>query len=392
MINLKYIIDVTDKNKAGLFYSVLERISRTREKNVVFNLSFYDSWLVSRIKRIFNIKSKERKNTFYYNNVEVQPIHLKRGIFDYLFIAIGLTDIVRMFDAKKIISKENISNKDIIYAHWGVSSGLIGHYLKKLVSCKLIICYHGSDIHTIPVKRKDIRHCLLKALKNADINVFVSHALFQSAKSLGYEEDNYKVIYNGVEDLYGVNTKNIEVKNFIKKYGLNIKNNSHVIGYIGNLKHVKGADLLPQITKEIAWKLPECTFVVAGDGELRKKIQDSCVNTTFIGHIERNDVALLLGMLDVLILPSRNEGLPLIIAEAKKCGVAVVASNVGGVNEILERENCISFDDDFVNKFSYRTVKLIDNGSINKPLSDSFLWESIITQESKMISGIRSGI
>lgn len=65
---------------------------------------------------------------------------------------------------------------------------------------------------------------------------------------------------------------------------------------------------------------------------------------------------LLLNCVDILILPSKNEGLPLIVVEAIKSGANVVASDVGGIREVIGVDKVVILGDDFVHRFSKRVA------------------------------------
>lgn len=394
MPRIKYIIDINEENKAGLYYSVLERVSRVNEDKVVYNLSFYDGKVISIFKNVFRIKPKKKKKNFSYKGMEITSLHIKRNIIDYVFILFGLSNIVRLLDAKRLAKNYKINNSDVVFAHWGVSSGIIGYYLKKAIECKLIICCHGSDVHSIPLKRNDIKKCLLKAFKYSDMNIFVSKALLNSARDLGYYGSNFSVIYNGVDEQYCNDISEQMVADFFSKYKISTCKSYLKIGFIGNLKSVKGADLLPQITRAIIGQNKNTQFVIAGDGELKDKIVRYCENTSFIGHIDKHEVPVLLSGIDILILPSRNEGLPLIIAEAKKCGVSVVAADVGGVSELLEKEYCIPLGDSFVDEFSSKVVEVSNSlsGMVSTGLDNRFLWSKIAQKELEIITNVNNKI
>jgi glycosyltransferase involved in cell wall biosynthesis len=88
--------------------------------------------------------------------------------------------------------------------------------------------------------------------------------------------------------------------------------------------------------------LPDVRFLLAGEGPERGALEalagelgvDDRVR--FLGH--RNDIPQLLAACDVMALPSSFEGLPVSVLEAMASGTAVVASNIGGVDEIV-RDN-----------------------------------------------------
>ena len=105
------------------------------------------------------------------------------------------------------------------------------------------------------------------------------------------------------------------------------------------------------------------------------------------GKVEPESVPELMNCLDVLILPSLNEGLPLVTLEALACGVNVVGSNVGGISE-SRKKNVFDLDDDFAQNISNRIIEIIENNEKPKPLSEEFSWNKAIEKEVGMYKNI----
>jgi len=107
---------------------------------------------------------------------------------------------------------------------------------------------------------------------------------------------------------------------------------SAVIGIAARLEPVKGVDI--GLRAFAAMQRP-ARLVIAGTGSqedaLRRLAADLGIagRVTFLGHVDA--MADFYRTLDVLLLPSRSEGLPLSLLEAQACGVPVVAADVGGV-------------------------------------------------------------
>jgi glycosyltransferase involved in cell wall biosynthesis len=86
--------------------------------------------------------------------------------------------------------------------------------------------------------------------------------------------------------------------------------------------------------------LPGLHVLFVGDGENRQAMQEYAARAGldkrihFLGY--RNDIASLLKLCDVCIQSSYNEGIPLSVAEAMACGIPVIASDVNGLNEIVQ--------------------------------------------------------
>ena len=112
-----------------------------------------------------------------------------------------------------------------------------------------------------------------------------------------------------------------------------------LIGMVGRLEAVKGPGFFVEAAKDISGKFPNARFLLVGEGalrrELEKRVNDLGIAGRFIFTGWREDVADILSCLDVLVLPSLNEAVGLVLLQAQARGVAVVASAVGGVAEAL---------------------------------------------------------
>ena len=119
------------------------------------------------------------------------------------------------------------------------------------------------------------------------------------------------------------------------------------IAFVGRLEEVKN----PQLFAEIAYALPEKEFHLYGDGSLRKCLTEKCIPNLFI-HGQVNNMDSVWGSIDLLLITSKAEGLPLVALEAMARGIIVIATPVGdlphfiksGENGFLAKENA----DDFV--------------------------------------------
>jgi glycosyltransferase involved in cell wall biosynthesis len=112
-----------------------------------------------------------------------------------------------------------------------------------------------------------------------------------------------------------------------------------LVGFVGRLQPEKGVDVLLDAFRLVRSLVADASLVIVGQGHERAALQAKaaelgiagCVH--FVGH--RDDVPALLASLDVLAVPSRSDGSPLVLHEALQAGVAVVGSRVGGIPDRL---------------------------------------------------------
>jgi glycosyltransferase involved in cell wall biosynthesis len=109
-----------------------------------------------------------------------------------------------------------------------------------------------------------------------------------------------------------------------------------VVGFAGRLTQEKGVDVFLRAACLVSGVFPEARFVVIGDGRLRRELEALADDmglleekVRFLGF--RDDAADLIAGLDILAVPSRSDGTPLVVGEAMAAGVPVVASRVGGL-------------------------------------------------------------
>jgi teichuronic acid biosynthesis glycosyltransferase TuaC len=230
--------------------------------------------------------------------------------------------------ADTIMSKVDFSKYDLIHCHIPFPEGYVGTILSQKTELPLVITCHGSDIHTYPQLDPAVKSLTVSAITKANKVIFVSKSLLETAKELGYSGENAVVIPNGVDtSLFTIQDRELQKK----KQGMSGK----VIGFVGNLKVVKRADKFPEIFKRIHEKRKNTEFIIVGDGELRKSIAEECnklnIKIRFTGVVPPCEVPDYINAMDVLILPSRNEGFGCVILEAQACGVPVVGSDRGGI-------------------------------------------------------------
>jgi glycosyltransferase involved in cell wall biosynthesis len=119
---------------------------------------------------------------------------------------------------------------------------------------------------------------------------------------------------------------------------LDLPDRGPVVGIVGRLAPVKDHRTFLRAAVQISTEYPDATFVVAGDGPDRAALHDEARavlgdRVRFLGWV--NDLPSLYAACDVVTLTSRMEGTPVALIEAAAAGRPVVATDVGGVAEVV---------------------------------------------------------
>jgi glycosyltransferase involved in cell wall biosynthesis len=145
------------------------------------------------------------------------------------------------------------------------------------------------------------------------------------------------VVHNALRREYGVEV-DLDKANVRDVY--NLPNDAPLILFVGNLLMHKGLRLVVQALAE----MPETRWHlgVIGEGPEREVCEAVLTEKgladrgTFLGRLPEREVERVMGVADVLTLPSRTEGMPYVILEAMASGIPVVATNVYGIPEMVE--------------------------------------------------------
>jgi glycosyltransferase involved in cell wall biosynthesis len=144
------------------------------------------------------------------------------------------------------------------------------------------------------------------------------------------------VIQNGL-DIDQVRS-NLSCEEAKKRLGIPV--NSWVIGTAGRLEPIKRLDCFLQAAKLVSGRIGDARFVIAGEGRERPRLEELAhtlgleKQVLFLGH--RSDIYDVLRALDVFVLCSDHEGLPMVLLEALHLGVPVVGRQVGGLPEVIQ--------------------------------------------------------
>jgi len=377
-----------ENESRGIF--ITNRLKVLKEFNIEFEaygLVPKDSNTLKLIKKILGKEVIKLYEPFY----ELEGIRYKYIYFDRNFLDVFSSKVLKRTNeissaAEEIANKICSNNQlkfDIIHAHgmYTPPSGLVAKLLSEKLGIPYVVTCHGSDINLAMPNNKELYN---NVLEQAGKVIFVSNALLNNAKLLGYSGKNAVVIPNGIDPKIFMPLDKAKIK---RELGLNKK----VVGFVGGLKKIKRADKLPEIFEYISSK-KDVEFLVVGDGELRENVEKECqkrnLNVKFVGRVSQDKVPYYMNAMDVMILPSRNEGFPTVVNEAQACGISVVGSSNGGIPEAIGDGGIVVEEgENFEKRFAEAVINLLENPIDSNYIREKaleYLWENVVKKEVKV--------
>ncbi len=201
-------------------------------------------------------------------------------------------------------------------------------YAKKYTNAKIILHSHTSDPQKVNMKKRILNEIGLKLIKKQDI--YLKTACSKKAGEYlfkNFKNNTFKVLNNGIHiEEFKFNEKN---RNELrKKYNVQ---KSLVIGHIGRLSPQKNHFFLLEIFKEILKLRKDAILLMIGKGELNEKIEKKSMELNInknIIHIENtNKINEYMSAMDIFVLPSLYEGLPIVLIEAQASGLQCFITN-----------------------------------------------------------------
>ena len=191
-----------------------------------------------------------------------------------------------------------------------------------------------------------------------------------SANLMSYEKISPKkirTIENGIDgSRYDIQ---VDVKE--KKKELGINPHSPVIGLGVRLSEQKGITYLLQAMPQVISAVPDIQLLIAGQGALEQSLRQEVLDLGIKPHVQflgpRLDIASLLHVFDVYVLPSLWEGLPMVLLEAMAAGCPVIATEVGGVARAVEHEsNGLLVPAEDAIALAKSIIRLLDDAALRK--------------------------
>lgn len=257
----------------------------------------------------------------YFTDKNVNIRIMKRGKFSPM----TLVDILR------IAKEEHIQ---LFHAH-GYGAANFGRIAGMIRGIPTIVHAHDDDRY-YPLYQ-NLADRLLR--NHTDKAIAVSESVKKSCinkRRIG--KDKTFVIHNGIPLQDFVPPEKDLVQKERKRLG--IESDFKVIGTVAKLREEKGTRYFIESAVKVLEIFPKTILLIAGDGPLMEELKNLsdrlgiADRVVFAGF--RNDIPLILSIIDIFVVPSITEGSPLALMEAMAMGKPIVATNVGGIVEILK--------------------------------------------------------
>jgi glycosyltransferase involved in cell wall biosynthesis len=236
----------------------------------------------------------------------------------------------------------------IVHCHTS-KAGFLGCLAAKLALIPVIIYTPHGHIFSSEGKIPNVSDSFLKFLfflLRKSISLFANRIIAlnnldkKEQVDLGLaREDKYRVVHNCIDESEFAPHRFTDKIINIKKL-LGIQGKFPILTTAGRLSEEKGHVVLIEALKEIISHFPEMILLIVGEGSQRQILEDKVntlglkTNVLFLGF--QKDVALMLSVSDIFILPSLYEAFGISILEAMAMKVPVIATRVGGIPEVIK--------------------------------------------------------
>ncbi len=267
-------------------------------------------------------------------HVEVADEARKDGIEAVIFPCGGQLDVKLIFRIRKYAEENRIN---LMHCH-GYKSNFYGLLASRR---KILLVATNHNWLASHWRLRTYRRFDSFLIRYFNRIIAVSEGVRKEMLRYGVPKEKIRVIDNGIDlTRFGDTVSPAAIR---EEFG--IKEGVRVIGTVGNLGPEKGHEYLLQAAKEIVAHVESVKFIFVGDGQLSAYLKHKASelsmedNVIFAGF--RADIPSFLSAMDIFVLPSVVEGLPMVLLEAMAARRAVVATCVGAISKVVNNGNGI---------------------------------------------------
>ena len=345
----------------------------------IYNIQRYYDNLTNLVR---GNKQIELKKDFYLDGIHYHCLYYHRSYLDYFLRRVS--NYQTTIEAKRVKrNKKLFLDCDLIFAH-SLLTGLLAWDLKKEKGIPFVMMWHGSSIHTLPFENKTIFSLTKRVLLNSNHNFFVSKELHEIANTIVGSNCVGSVSPNGV-DTSVFYKYSIEKKQEVAKQ-LQVDTDKVNIAFVGNYIPIKNVQYLPKLFLSIYQDFPGVVFHIIGSGDFEKDYKESPFLVKYWGNQSPNKMPDLYNCMDLVVMPSLKEGLPMTCLESIACGTAFIGSRVGGIADVVGVENTVPFSSTFEMDFANLCKKRLANkNTASIQLPEKYHVECIVAAEKQVL-------
>ncbi len=303
-----------------------------------------------------------QKNIFYHE-VEVNDYY----VFRYPPYDLSL--------ASKMAQVAKMQKLDILHVHYAVPHAVCAYLAKEMVGdgLRTVTTLHGTDI-TVLAQDESLKDLIRMGINKSDAVTAVSMDLIRETRELLDIDKPIELTYNFVDKrIYYPRECSSLRSDFVTK-------DEKILMHISNFRPVKRLqdviDVFDKVVKEVPSKL-----LLVGEGPDFPKVQARIRQlgledrVHFLG--KQDDVAQVISIADLMLLPSEKESFGLVALEAMACGVPTIGSNAGGIPELVTSGvtgflSPIGDTDDM----AYNAIKLLRNEELYAKFREAGLYRA----------------
>jgi N-acetyl-alpha-D-glucosaminyl L-malate synthase BshA len=263
---------------------------------------------------------KFHKNVFYHE-VEVSDYY----VFRYPPYDLSL--------ASKLAQVANMQKLDLLHVHYALPHAICAYLAKQMVGdhLKVVTTLHGTDI-TVLAQEESLSDLIRLAINQSDAVTAVSNDLIEETRRLLSIERPIDLTYNFVDkrEYYPRNCSQLR-----SEYA---KPEEKILMHISNFRPVKRVMDVVDVFERVHREIPAKLLFVGEGPDLPKvhcRVKDLGLEDQVYFLGKQDDVAHVISLADIMMLPSEKESFGLVALEAMACAVPTIGSNAGGIPELV---------------------------------------------------------
>jgi len=300
------------------------------------------------------------------------------------------------------VISEAVQNADVIHlmGHWTIINAVAYFFIRRFHK-KYVVCPAGA----LPIfgRSRIIKKIYnffvgTRLVRNANAHIAIAISEISQYEGYGVSPSQVSLVPNGITPI----EPNPAVFNI--RTQLNISNSPFIL-FIGRLNLIKGPDLLIEAFSIVKDKFPNHHLVLAGPDEglkaslsLRSRALGIQSRVHFVGYVGGASKSELLIQADLMVIPSRQEAMSIVVLEAGLANTPVVLTDQCGLNELQEiraatvvKVSAQDIANGIQSSLSNRKAALMAANNLKAHIADNYLWKTIALKLEILFTSVLEG-